>query len=176
MYDRPRSTYSSNLMSIVQNMQHSNLSDLLRRFSDRNVFHGREKRRKTWKYLREDWHHRIKCTTTTLLATFMWRRRLYSATLANATHREVGKVADGTRTQVKVQMINRWRVKMIQKGLYKVGDSPRKRGEKGERKRTIQQFELFWYFRAIIIHTFNLLRLKAHWDKHSCLVFSCHTI
>ena len=61
----------------------------------------------------------------------MWRRRLNSATLANATHKELGKVADGTSTQVRVQMINRWRVKMIQKGLYKVGDSPRK----GDRKK-----------------------------------------
>ena len=54
----------------------------------------------------------------------MWRRRLNNATLANATHRELGKVADETSTQVRVQMINKWKVKMIQKGLYKVGDSP----------------------------------------------------
>ena len=54
----------------------------------------------------------------------MWRRRLNNATLANATHRELGKVVDGTSTQVRVQMINRWRVKKIKKGLYKVGDSP----------------------------------------------------
>ena len=60
----------------------------------------------------------------TILAAFMWRRRLNNATLANATHRELGKVADETSTQVKVQMINKWKVKMIQKGLYKVGDSP----------------------------------------------------
>ena len=56
----------------------------------------------------------------------MWRKRLNSAILANATHIELGKVVDGTSTQVRVQMINRWRVKMIQKRLYKVGDSPRK--------------------------------------------------
>ena len=61
----------------------------------------------------------------------MWRRRLNSATLANATHKELGKVADGTSTQVRIQMINRWRVKMIQKGLYKVGDSP----QKGDRRK-----------------------------------------
>ena len=73
----------------------------------------------------------------------MWRRHLNSATLANTTHRKLEKVADGTSTQVRVQMINRWRVKMIQKGLYKVGDSPRKRGEKGERKSIIQQSKLF---------------------------------
>ena len=62
----------------------------------------------------------------------MWRRRLNSVTLANATHRELGKGADGTSTQVRVQMVNKWRVKIIQKGLYKVGDSPRNEG--GEKK------------------------------------------
>ena len=35
-------------------------------------------------------------------------------------HRELGKVADGTSTQVRVQMINKWMVKMIQKRLYKI--------------------------------------------------------
>ena len=73
----------------------------------------------------------------------MWKRRLNSATLVNATHRELRKVADGISTQVRVQMINRWRVKMIQKGLYKVGDSPQKGDRKEREKRTIQQSELF---------------------------------
>ena len=94
-----------------------------RRFNDRNVLHGHGRRKKTRKYLREGWHHHIKCTTTTLLATFMWGRRLNNTTLATATHRKLGKVADGTSTQVKVQMINKWRVKMIQKRLYKVEGS-----------------------------------------------------
>ena len=73
----------------------------------------------------------------------MWKRRLNSATLVNATHRELRKVTDGKNTQVRVQMINRWRVKMIQKGLYKVGDSPQKGDRKEREKRTIQQSELF---------------------------------
>ena len=73
----------------------------------------------------------------------MWKRRLNSATLVNATHRELRKVADGISTQVRVQMINRWRVKMIQKGLYKVGDSPQKGDRKERGKRKIQQSELF---------------------------------
>ena len=73
----------------------------------------------------------------------MWKRRLNSATLVNATHRELRKVADGISTQVRVQMINRWRVKMIQKGLYKVGDSPQKGDRKEREKRKIQQSELF---------------------------------
>ena len=45
-----------------------------------------------------------------------------SVTLANATYKGPGKVADGTSTQVRVQMINRCRVKMSQKGLYKFFD------------------------------------------------------
>ena len=57
----------------------------------------------------------------------MWKRRRNSVTLANATHRGPGKVADGTSTQVRVQMINRCRVKMN----YKVGDSPQKKGNFG---------------------------------------------
>ena len=62
----------------------------------------------------------------------MWRRRLNSVTLANVTHRELGKVANGTSIQVRVQMVNKWRVKMIQKGLYKIGDSPRNGGGEKE--------------------------------------------
>ena len=73
----------------------------------------------------------------------MWRKRLNSATLANATHRELGKVADETSTQVRVRMINKWRVKMIQKGYIR-WETLHKRGiEKEGEKRTIQQFELF---------------------------------
>ena len=46
----------------------------------------------------------LNAETATLLATFMWRRRLNCVTLANATHRGPVKVADGTSTQVRVQM------------------------------------------------------------------------
>ena len=60
----------------------------------------------------------------------MWRRCLNSVILANATHRGPGKVANGTSTQVRVQMINMYRVQMNHKGLYKVGDSPQKEEEK----------------------------------------------
>ena len=67
----------------------------------------------------------------------MWRRHLNNATLTIATHRELGKVADGTSTQVRVQMINKWRVKMIQKKIYKVEDSSWKGDQKGERKSNI---------------------------------------
>ena len=35
-----------------------------------------------------------------------------------------GKVVNGTSTQVGAQMINKWRVKMTPKKIYKVEDSP----------------------------------------------------
>ena len=58
----------------------------------------------------------------------MWKKRLNSVTLVNVTHRGPGKVTDGTSTQVRVHMINRCRVKMSKKGLYKLGDSLQKGG------------------------------------------------
>ena len=56
--------------------------------------------------------------------------------MANATHRRLRKVADGTSTQMKVQMINRCRVKISQKGLYKLKDSPQKKKRKKKKERT----------------------------------------
>ena len=49
---------------------------------------------------------------------------------------------DGTSTQVKVQMINRCRVKMSQEGLYKLKDSPQKseKGKKDGRKKKERTF------------------------------------
>ena len=60
----------------------------------------------------------------------MWRRPLNSAALATATQRELERVSDGTSTQIKVRIINKWRVKMIQKRIYKVKDSSWKGIEK----------------------------------------------
>ena len=56
--------------------------------------------------------------------------------MANATDKEPGKMADETSTQVRVQMINRCRVKMNKKELYKVGDSPQR--ERERKKRTLE--------------------------------------
>ena len=72
------------------------------------------------KDLRKSCCHRIKCTITTFLTAFMWRRYLNSETLVITTHRELEEVSDGTDTQVKSQMNNKCRVKMIQKELYNV--------------------------------------------------------
>ena len=65
------------------------------------------------KDLRKSCCHRIKCTITTFLTAFMWRRHLNSETLVITTHRELEEVSDGTDTQVKAQMINKCRTKMI---------------------------------------------------------------
>ena len=76
------------------------------------------------KYLRKSCYHRIECTLATFLATLMWRRPLNSVTLATTTHRKPGRVSDGTNTQAKAQMIDKGRIKMIQKKIYNVKDPP----------------------------------------------------
>ena len=43
------------------------------------------------KDLRKSCCHRIKCTVTTFLAAFMWRRHLNSEALATTTHRKLGE-------------------------------------------------------------------------------------
>ena len=67
----------------------------------------------------------------------MWRKPLNSATLATITHKDLGKVADRTSTQVRVQMINKWRMKIVQKKIYKVEDSSWKGDGKRERESNI---------------------------------------
>ena len=57
-----------------------------------------------------------------------------SATMATATHRELEKVADGTSTQVGVQIIKKWGVKMSQKKIYKVEDSSWKMDRKNRER------------------------------------------
>ena len=72
------------------------------------------------KDLRKSYCHRIKCTVTTFLAAFMWRRHLNSETLVITTHKELEEVFDGTDTQVKSQMNDKCKVKMIQRELYNI--------------------------------------------------------
>ena len=67
----------------------------------------------------------------------MWRRPLNNATLATATHRALRKVADETSTQVGIQIINKWRVKMTPKKIYKVEDSSWRGDRKIERENTV---------------------------------------
>ena len=74
----------------------------------------------TQKYLRESCYHRIECPTTNLLDAFMWRRSLNSAVLATTTHRKPERVFDGTDIQVVAQMIDKCRIKIVQRELYNV--------------------------------------------------------
>ena len=86
--------------------------------------HEHTRRKETQKYLKKSYYHRIKFTAATSLATFMWRRPLNSAALAIATHRKLEKVSDGIGTQVRAQMINKCRMRMIQRELYNVRAPP----------------------------------------------------
>jgi len=80
--------------------------------------------KETQKYLRKSCHHRIKCAAATFLAAFMWRRPLNSAVLSTTTHKKPKRVSDGTDTQVKAQMINKCRMKIVQREIYNVKDPP----------------------------------------------------
>ena len=77
-----------------------------------------KERRESPKDLRKSCCHRIKCIVTTFLTAFMWRRHLNSETLVIRTHREPKDVSDGIDTQVKSQMNDKCRVRMIQRELY----------------------------------------------------------
>ena len=88
------------------------------------MHHNRTRMMGTQKYLRESCYHRIECTVATFLVAFMWRRSLNSATSVTTTHRKPKKVSDGIGTQVRSQMINKCRVKMVQRELYNVRDPP----------------------------------------------------
>ena len=72
----------------------------------------------------ESCYHRIKCTTATLLAAFMWRRPLNSVAFATVTDRKPKMMSNGTCTQIKTQMINKCRIKMVMRELYNIRDLP----------------------------------------------------
>ena len=82
------------------------------------------RRKETQKYLRESCYHHIKCIAATFLAAFMWRRPLNSTVLATTTHKKLKKVSDGTGIHVRAQMINKCRIKMVQRELYNVRNPP----------------------------------------------------
>ena len=60
----------------------------------------------------------------TFPVTLMWRELVNSVTLATTTHRKMGEMSDETGTQVKVQMINKCKILMTSRGLYKRRESP----------------------------------------------------
>ena len=63
----------------------------------------------------------------------MWRRQANSVIFATATHRKVRWMSDGTGTQVKIQMINKWKALITLRRLYKRRD-PHEEGI-GKKKR-----------------------------------------
>ena len=67
----------------------------------------------------------------------MWRRLLNSAALITTTHRKSKRVFDGTGTHMRAQMINKCRIKIIQKELYNVGDPPLIEDRKNPRENTV---------------------------------------
>ena len=105
----------SNVYSITQ-------SDLLGSFTERDVHRERTRRVEASKYLRKSYCHCIKCLAANFQAAFIWKRSLNSAVLATTTHRKPERVFDGTSIQVVAQMINKYRIKIVQKELYNVKD------------------------------------------------------
>ena len=63
-----------------------------------------------------------------------------SVALASSTHRKMGGMSDGTDTQVKIQMINKCRVMMTSRGLYKKVSMKKRGGEQGnlEQKNSVR--------------------------------------
>ena len=102
----------------VSNTCSNNHEDLPGSSSDEDIYHEHPRMMRPQKYLRESCYHRIECITATFLAALMLRRPLNSVALATTTHRKPERVSDGTSTQVKAQMINKCRIKMIQGGGY----------------------------------------------------------
>ena len=92
--------------------------------SDLDVHYECTGRMKARKYLRKSYCHHIKCPVANFLAAFIWRRPLNSVGLVITTHRRLERVSDGTSTQVIAQMINKCRIKIVQRELYNVRGPP----------------------------------------------------
>ena len=105
-------------------MYSNSQGDLSKSSINKDVHHEHTRRRGIQKYLRQNCYHRIEYITATFLATFMWRKPMNSAALAITIHRKQKKMSDEIRTQVRDQMTNKWRIKMIQRELYNVRDLP----------------------------------------------------
>ena len=101
-----------------------NQGDLLGSSSDKDVHHKRIRMMGTQKYLRESCYYRIECIAATFLAAFILRRPLNSAILDTTTHKKPERVSNGISTQIRTQMINKCRIKMVQRELYNVKDPP----------------------------------------------------
>ena len=102
------------------------------------------------KYLRKNCCHCIECPAANFLVAFMWRRPLNNAVLATTTYRKPERVSNGTSTQVMAQMINKCRIKIVQKELYNVRDPPwigdQKKRERKDRSNQNYICNLFNWF------------------------------
>ena len=67
----------------------------------------------------------------------MWTRPLNSATSVTATHRTPARVSDETNTQVQAWMINKWKAKIVQRGLYNRRNPPQKEDPRINRESTV---------------------------------------
>ena len=76
------------------------------------------------KNLKKSCCHHIECPAANFLAASMWRRPLNSDVLASTTHKKPERVSDETNTQIVAQMINKYRIKIVQKELYNVRNPP----------------------------------------------------
>ena len=128
------------------------------------------------KDLRKSCCHRIKCTVTTFLAAFIWRRHLNSETLVITTHKKPEEVSDRTDTQVKSQINDKCRVKMIQRELYNVKNPLWKGDRKNHRKKDNKLINNCMWKRSIDIKIKLLkLRIFSHLflQFHSNCLWTC---
>ena len=88
------------------------------------MHHERTGRVEVRKYLKKNCCHRIECPAANFLAASMWRRPLNSDILTSTIHRKPERVSDETNTQIVAQMINKYRIKIVQKELYNVRNPP----------------------------------------------------
>ena len=154
------------------NMYSDDQSDLPWNSNDRDVHHDHTRRRGIQKYLRETCYHRIECTATTFLAAFMWRRPLNNATLTTITYRKPKRVSDGIGTQIRAQMSNKCRIKIVQRELYNVRDLPWGRDRK-KRKRPKKEKENTVTIKIILVFSLVGLYLPprtVNWFKSVLLV------
>ena len=108
------------------------------------------------KYLKKSCcYHHIECPAANFLTAFMWRRPLNSAILTTITHRKSERVSDGTSTQVVAQMINKCRIKIVQKELYNVRDPPRIGDRKNHRRKYFSNLDC-------ICNCFQLIHTRTY--------------
>ena len=140
----------SNVYSITQ-------SDILGNFTERDVHCERTERVEARKYLKKNYCHHIECPAANFLAAFTCKRPLNIVVWAIATHKKSEMMSDGTNTQVVVQMINKCRIKIVQKELYNVRDPPWIGDQKKKRRKHCSNLNCIYnYFQLIYTRTYLL--------------------